>query len=126
MCIIVQTFCGEMLRFPHSLCTVGEVGTVTIKTDTTPKLEDHRVLSMFVGYSLTHPTECYRMYNPKTYRVHVSWDVMWLHQLFYQKNSKEIVMGKITVRNWFKIPQGTSWFIEVAEGILEALGSRKT
>ena len=63
---------------------------------------------MFVGYSLTHPTECYRMYDPKTHRVHVSCDLVWLHQMFYQKNSKEMVTGKITVGNWFKNPQGTS------------------
>ena len=35
-----EHFCGEMPRFVHSLHTVGEVGTVKIQTDTTPKLED--------------------------------------------------------------------------------------
>ena len=90
---MVATFFGEMPRFAHSLHTVGEVGTVKIMTDTTPKLEDQGVHCMFVGYSLTHPTECYRMYDQKTHRVHVSHNVVWLHQMFYQKISKEMVMG---------------------------------
>ena len=51
-----EHFFGETLRFACSLCTVGEVGTVKIKTDTTPKLEDQGVHCMFVGYSLAHPT----------------------------------------------------------------------
>ena len=106
--------------FAHSLCTVGEVGTVKIKTDTTPKLEDWGVHCMFVGYSLMHPTGCYRMYNPKTHRVCVSHNVMWLHRMFYQNDSKEMAMGQITVGNWFKNPQGTSRSIEVGEGISEA------
>ena len=75
---------------------------------------------MFVGYSLTHPTGCYRMYDPKTHRVHVSCDMVWLHSMYYQKNSKELVMDQIAVGNWCKNPQGMSRFIEVGEGIPEA------
>ena len=36
-----EHFHGEMLRFVQSLHTVGEVGTVKIKTDTTTKLDYH-------------------------------------------------------------------------------------
>ena len=56
---------GEMLVFAHCLCTVGEAGTVKIKMDTIPKLEDQGVHWLFVGYSLTHPSGCYRMYDPE-------------------------------------------------------------
>ena len=63
---------GNMPRFVHSLCMVGETGTVKVKTDTTPKLEDQGVHCMFVGYSHAHPTQCFWMYDPKTHRVHVS------------------------------------------------------
>ena len=115
-----EHFFGEMPRFVCSLHTVGEVGTIKIKTDTTPKLEDWGIHCMFVRYFLMHPTECYRMYDPKTHRVHLSCNVVWLHQMFYQKNSKEMVMGQITVGNWFRNPQGMSRFIEVGEGISEA------
>ena len=47
------------MKFMCSLHTVGEAGTVKINTDTTPKLEDRGVHCLFVGYSLTHPNECY-------------------------------------------------------------------
>ena len=40
--------------------------------------------------------------------------------MYYQKNSKELVTNHITVGNWYKNPQGTSRFVEVGEGILEA------
>ena len=100
---------------------MGEPGTEKIKTGTTPKLKDWGVHHLFVGYSLTHPTKCYIMYDPKTHRLHVSHNVMWLHRMIYQKNSKEMVMGQITVGHWFKNPQGMSRFIEVGEGISEVL-----
>ena len=56
-------FCGETPDFAQNLHTVGKVGTVKIKMDTTPELEDCSVHCLFVGYSLTHPTRCYRMYD---------------------------------------------------------------
>ena len=80
-------FFGEMPGFAQNLCTVGEAGTVKIKTDTTAKLEDGSVHCLFVEYSLPHPTGCYRMHNPKALRVCISQDVIWLHQIFYQKAS---------------------------------------
>ena len=64
---------------------VWEAGTVKIKMDTTPKLEDQGEHCIFVGYSLTHPADCLWMYDPKTHRVRVSHDVVWVHQMFYQK-----------------------------------------
>ena len=73
-----------MPGFAWNLHTVGEVGTAKIKTDTTPKLEDCSVHCLFVGYSLTHPTGCHRMYN---HRVHIMCDVVSLHQMFYWKTN---------------------------------------
>ena len=66
---MLQSFFGETPGFAQNLCTVGEAGTVKIKSDTTPKLEDHGVHRLFVGYSLTHSTGWYRMYNLKAHRV---------------------------------------------------------
>ena len=103
------------MQFEHS----GKVGTVNIKTDTTPNLEDQGVHCMFVGYSLMHATGCYRMYNTKTHRVCISCDVVWLHRMHYKKNNKELVMIQSTVGNWHKNPQGMSRFIDVGEGIFE-------
>ena len=61
-----EHFFGETPKFAHSLHAVGEAGTVKIKTDTTAKLEDHGVHCLFMGYSLSHPNECYQMYDPMT------------------------------------------------------------
>ena len=76
-----------MPAFAHSLCTVGEAGALKIKIDTTPKLEDCGVHCLFVGYSLPPPTGCYRMYDLKMHRVHTIQDVVWLHHMFYQKQT---------------------------------------
>ena len=97
-----EHFFGEIMGFAHSFNMVGEAGTLKIKTDTTPKLEDWGVHYMFVGYSLEHLTGCYRMYDPKPDRVHVSCNMVWLHRMYYQKNRKELVMNHTTVGNWFK------------------------
>ncbi len=71
------------------LKTWGEAGTVTIKTDTHPKLLDRGVHCLFVGYSLDHSSECYRMFDPKTQGVRVVRDITWLNRMFYQKTEEE-------------------------------------
>ena len=103
-------FFGETPGFAWNLCTVGEVGTVEIKTDTTPKLEDHSVHCLFVGYSLTHPTRCYRMYDLKMHMVHISHDVVWLHWMFYWKTNTvgELNTHHISIGNWSSKAQGVS------------------
>ena len=60
------------------------------------------------------------MYDLRTHRLHVSHDIVWLHRMNYQKNSKELVTNQLTVGNWHKNSQGTSRYIEVGEGISEA------
>ena len=77
-----EHFFGESPKFAHSLRTVGEAGTVKIKTDTTPKLEDCGIHCLFMAYSLSHPRSCYRMYNPKTQCVQVLRNVLCLHRMF--------------------------------------------
>ena len=114
-------FFGEIPGFAWNLCTVGEASTVKIKTDTTPKLEGHSVHSLFVGYSLTHPTGCYSMYDLKTPWVHIMCDVVWLHCMFYQKTNSggESNMGHVHIGNWSHAMKGVVRYIEVGEGISE-------
>jgi hypothetical protein len=71
---------GSNPNFTNNLRVWGEASTVKIKTKTkmTPKLDDHGVQCMFVGYALRHTGDTYRMWDPKTGGVHVSWDVIWL------------------------------------------------
>ena len=40
---------------------------------------------MFVGYSDQHPGDTFRMFNPKTKKIHNSRDVLWLRRMFYVK-----------------------------------------
>ena len=108
------------LKFAHC----GRSMYSKIKMETTPKLEDCSVHCLFVWYSLTHPTRCYRIYGPKMHRVCISFDVIWLHQMFYQKESMvgELNMDYMCVGNWSNKTQGVSQFIEVWREFLKGLG----
>ena len=46
-------------KFAEHLHTIGEAGTVKITNDTTPKLQDHGVHCIFVGYAENHSEGCY-------------------------------------------------------------------
>ena len=64
-------------KFVKYLCTIGEAaGTVKITNHTTPKLQDHGIHCIFVGYAENHPEGYYRMYDPATHRVCQSRDVV--------------------------------------------------
>ena len=52
---------GSVPKFTKYLRTWGEAGTVTTKTDNTPKPKDRRVHCMFVGYAECHAGNCYQM-----------------------------------------------------------------
>jgi hypothetical protein len=71
--------CRKFLR------TWGEAGTVKVKTDTTPKITDRGVLCMFVGYADDHDGDVYRMWSPKTERIHITRDVIWMKQMMFTK-----------------------------------------
>jgi hypothetical protein len=60
---------NPVLGKPKWLRTWAEAGTVKIRTDTTPKLAD-------------------RMYDPKTKRIRISHDVVWLRRMFFEKDVK--------------------------------------
>ena len=77
---------GKEPKFGNHLRTWGEAGTVKIKTIATPKLGDRGVQCMFVGYAVDHAGDCYRMWDPRTGRVHESRDIIWLKRMFFTKN----------------------------------------
>jgi hypothetical protein len=78
---------GQNPQFANHLRTWGEAGTVKIKTSTTPKLNNKGVACMFIGYATDHKGDCYRMWNPKTSRVHTTRDVFWLKRMFFTVKS---------------------------------------
>ena len=61
-----EHWAGKNPKFAKHLRVWGEAGTVKTKTRTTPKLEDHGVQCMFVGYATDHDGDCYHMWDPKT------------------------------------------------------------
>ena len=88
-------------KFVKYLHTIGEAGTVKITNDTTPKLQDHGIHCIFVGYTENHPEICYQMYDPATHRVHQSHDMVWLHRMFHEKrnNNSELNTNNVSVGN---------------------------
>jgi hypothetical protein len=78
-------YMGENPDYAYHLRTWGEAGTVKTKTLATPKIGDRGVQCMFVGYAADHAGDCYRMWDPKTSRVHATRDIIWLKRSFYPK-----------------------------------------
>jgi hypothetical protein len=74
------------------LRTFGEAGTVKIKTDTTQKLHDRGVQCMFVGYAENHKGDVYRMWNPRTRKIHITRDVIFLKRMLFQTTVDEVAV----------------------------------
>jgi hypothetical protein len=64
---------------------------VKVKTKTTPKLADRGVHCMFIGYTDDHDGHVYHMWNPKTERVHITQDVIWMKHMIFTKGIAEPV-----------------------------------
>jgi hypothetical protein len=47
---------------------------------------------MFIGYADDHDCNVYRMWNPKTERVHINRDVIWMKQMMFTKGVEEPVI----------------------------------
>jgi hypothetical protein len=83
-----EHWCGKNPEFSEYLRTWGEVGTVKIKTNATPKIGDRGIQCMFVRYSLDHTAE---MWNPATSRrVHQTRDVIWLNHMYYNRKEPAV------------------------------------
>ena len=85
-------FCGHNPKFALHLNTWGEAGTVTLKGKQTAKISDRGAACMFVGYATDHTGDCYRMWDPKTKRVHETRDVIWLKRMNYQQPGNKLNM----------------------------------
>ena len=64
-----------------NLWTFGEVGTV--KEGKQGKVLDRGDTMMFVGYNKNQGQNSHRMYNPKTSRVVITRDIIWLGRMFF-------------------------------------------
>ena len=54
-------------------------------TGSSVKLADRGVQHMMVGYAENHDGDVYWMWNPLTEHVPVTWDIIWLKQMMFQK-----------------------------------------
>lgn len=49
---------------------------------------------MMVGYADNHAVDCYRMYDPKTRRVHATRYMLWLKNMYYTSNVMPIKINE--------------------------------
>ncbi len=63
-----------------NLCTYGEAGTV--KEGKSGKVLDWEVTMMFIAYNQENPENCFRMFNPKSSRVTLTRDIIWLERMY--------------------------------------------
>ena len=84
-------------KFAKKLRTWGEAGTVTLKTDFTPKPKDRGVHCMFVGYFLMHDGDCCQMKNIDTSRVYDTRDVVWLQRIYHVKPEGQLSANIIAI-----------------------------
>jgi hypothetical protein len=74
---------NQLPSFVKNLREWGEVGSVKLRTSTTPKIYDRGKPCMFVGYCLNHAGDTFRMWDPDTKRVHLSRDIVWTGKMYF-------------------------------------------
>ena len=77
---------GKIPPFAYHLRTWGEAGVVCLRDLKTAKIQDKGITCMFVGYSIQHPGNTYRMWDPNTSRIHTSRDIKWLNRMYFTNN----------------------------------------
>ena len=71
--------------FAKQLRTWGEAGVVKLFNKRTSKIFDRGFTCMFVGYPISHASDTYRMWDPRSRRVHTTRDVTWLKRMYFPK-----------------------------------------
>ena len=54
-----------------------------MKPSTALKLQNRSVTCLFVGYSVNHLPDVYRMWDPNTIRTHTTLDIIWLRRMYF-------------------------------------------
>ena len=73
-------------NFTHHLHPWGVAGVVFTKTTATRKLEERGLRMMYVGASLAHSVDTFRMFDAETKRIHLTRDVKMLKKMFYRED----------------------------------------
>ena len=78
--------CALNPQLAKHLCTWGKAGTVKLKQNFMPKVADCGTHCMFVGYATDHNKDCFKLWYPVTKHENVTWNIIWLCQMFYSLN----------------------------------------
>eukprot|EP00957_Ditylum_brightwellii_P139370 10621969-Ditylum_brightwellii.AAC.1 len=82
-------FSGKLPKFAAHLRTWGEAGTIKTHKKTTQKISNRGLTCMLVGYAIKHKGDFYEMLDPEHSIVYESCNVIWLHQMYYQKKNQD-------------------------------------
>ena len=83
-------------KLAEKLKSFGEIGVVTTKDDIQGKLKNRGTFCMFVGYSVDHANDVYRMLNLETKRIVNSRDIKWLNQYYKDWSAKKALVSELS------------------------------
>jgi hypothetical protein len=95
-----KDFCPYELLFdckpklPTSLRFFGEIGVLTTKANTQRKLKSRGTPCMFVGYSVHHTNDVYRMLNLYTKKIIQSRKIIWLNDAYHYWIDRKVLHKK--------------------------------
>jgi hypothetical protein len=87
---------GCKSKLPTSLRSFGEIGVVTTKANIQSKLKNRGTPCIFVGYSVHHANDVYRMLNLDTKRIIQSHDIIWLNEAYHDWIDTKVSQKKET------------------------------
>jgi len=90
-----QLLFGSTPKLPPNLKPFGEMGVVATKSDLQGKLTNRGTTCMFVGYSVNHSNDVYRMLNLDSKRIIHSRDIIWLESNFKTWSRSKISTDKL-------------------------------
>jgi hypothetical protein len=74
----------------------NKFSVVTTKANIQNKLKKRRTTCIFVGYSVHHTNDVYRMLNLDTKRIIQSRDIIWLNKAFHDWIDRKVSQMKET------------------------------
>jgi hypothetical protein len=63
------------------------LGIIRLRNLSTPKVADQELQCMFIGYPQNHAGDCYEMWDAGTGRLHVTRDVIWTNQMYFEEGT---------------------------------------
>jgi hypothetical protein len=78
------------------LRSFGEIGVVTTKDNIQSKLKNRGTPCIFVGYSVHHENDVYRMLNLDTKRIIHLCDIIWLNEVYHNCIERKVSQKKET------------------------------